>query len=182
MKLPLFEGLPRNGFISLAADGGSAATSRVFRMILRRTPHRKKAVVTGLLVVAALLGPTAAWADCNADLGALAVKRAAVNAALEANKKAHAGKIDPVAACPQLKALAAAQGAVVSYMTKNKDWCSLPDELIAKTAGAQAQINGFAAKACGMIAKIKEMQAKAAQQQAAQAAQVPALKLPTGPL
>jgi len=130
-------------------------------MILRRTPHRKKAVVTGLLVVAALLGPTAAWADCNADLGALA---------------------DPVAACPQLKALAAAQGAVVSYMTKNKDWCSLPDDLIAKTAGAQAQINGFAAKACGMIAKIKEMQAKAAQQQAAQASQVPALKLPTGPL
>lgn len=182
LKLPLFEGLPRNCSISLAAAGGSAATSRVFRMILRQTPHRKKAVVTGLLVVAALLGPTAAWADCNADLGALAVKRAAVNAALEANKKAHGGKIDPVAACPQLKALAAAQGAVVSYMTKNKDWCSLPDDLIAKTAGAQAQISGFAVKACGMIAKIKEMQAKAAQQQAAQAAQVPALKLPTGPL
>jgi len=153
-------------------------------MIFRQIPHRKKVVATASLV-AALLGPAAARADCNADLGALAVKRASVNAALEANKKAHGGKIDPIAACPQLKALAAAQGAVVAYMTKNKDWCSLPDELIAKTAGAQSQINGFAAKACGMIAKIKEMQAKAAQQQAAQpaqAAQVPALKLPTGPL
>ncbi len=102
-----------------------------------------------------------------------------MNAALEKNKKVHGGKIDPVEACPQLKALAAAQGSVAAYMQKNKDWCSLPDDLVIKTAQAQAQISSFAVKACGMIAKMKEMQAKAAQQQASQ---VPALKLPAGPL
>jgi hypothetical protein len=143
---------------------------------------RHQAIVAGV-VAASLLASAAARADCNSDMGALAAKRASINAVLEANKKAHAGKIDPVAACPQLKALAAAQGAMVSYMTKNKDWCGLPDDLVEQSSKAQAQISGFAGKACGMIAQIKKMQAQqaaaAAQQQAAQ---VPQLKLPAGPL
>lgn len=149
------------------------------------SPHRPlsrgvKALAIGIL---AAMAPTLAWADCNSDLGALAQKRAVINNALEQNKRAHGGKIDPIAACPQLRALAAAQGAVVSYMTKNKDWCSLPDDIVANTAQAQAQISGFAVKACGMVAKIKQMQAQQAAAQAqAQASQVPALKLPAGPL
>ena len=155
-------------------------------MILRQPlSHRSSALVAGL-VAASLLAPVAARADCNADMGALAAKRASINAVLERNKKEHAGKIDPVAACPQLKALASAQGAVVAYMTKNKDWCGLPDDLVSKSAQAQTQISGFAVKACGMVAKIKQMQAQqatmAAQQQQQQAAQVPTLKLPAGPL
>ena len=140
--------------------------------------HRFNGLLAGA-VMTALMAPAVARADCNSDLGDLAAKRAVVNAALEKNKKAHGGKIDPIEACPQLKALAAAQGSVAAYMEKNKDWCSLPDDLVTKTAQAQAQISSFAVKACGMIAKMKEMQAKAAQQQASQ---VPALKLPSGPL
>ncbi|RYB03906.1 hypothetical protein [Lichenibacterium ramalinae] len=155
-------------------------------MMLRQLPsHRTRAILAGL-VTASLFAPMAAQADCNADMGALAAKRAAINAVLEKNKKEHAGKIDPVAACPQLRALAAAQGAMVSYMTKNKDWCGLPDELVNQSSQAQTQISGFAGKACGMVAKIKQMQAQQAtmaqQQQQQQAAQVPQLKLPAGPL
>ena len=157
-------------------------------MIVRQSPsHRTKAFLAGAVqagaVAAALLLPAAAHADCNEDMGALAAKRTAASALLEQNKKAHGGKLDPVLACPQLKALAAAQGAVVSYMQKNKDWCGLPDQIVSQSAAAQAQIGGFAVKACGMIAKIKQMQAQqaaAATQQ--QQAQVPALKLPAGPL
>ncbi len=154
-------------------------------MIARHLPsHRLRTVLAGV-VAGSLLAPLAARADCNSEMGALAAKRAAINAVLDRNKKAHAGKIDPVAACPQLKALAAAQGAMVSYMQKNKDWCSLPDELVAQSTQAQGQISGFAVKACGMIVKIKQMQAQqaamAAQQQQ-QATQVPQLKLPAGPL
>ncbi len=144
--------------------------------------HRTRAALAGV-VAASLLAPVAARADCNADMGALAAKRATINAVLEKNKKEHAGKIDPIAACPQLKALAAAQGAMVSYMTKNKDWCGLPDDLVNQSSKAQAQISGFAAKACGMVAKIKQMQAQqATMAQQQQAAQVPQLKLPAGPL
>ncbi|WP_237478441.1 hypothetical protein [Lichenibacterium dinghuense] len=157
-------------------------------MILRQpSSHRTAALLAGAVqagvIAATLLSSTAARADCNVDMAALSAKRASASALLDANKKAHGGKLDPISACPQLRALAAAQGAMVSYMKQNKDWCSLPDQVVAQSSAAQAQISGFAVKACGMIAKIKQMQAQqaaaAAQQQAAQ---VPALKLPTGPL
>ena len=157
-------------------------------MIVRQLPsHRKTALLVGAVqagaVLASLLLSTAARADCNVDMGALAAKRATASAALDRNKQAHGGKLDPVSACPQLKALAAAQGAIVSYMQKNKDWCALPDQIVSQSSAAQAQISGFAVKACGMIAKMKQMQAQqataAAQQQQAQ---IPALKLPAGPL
>ena len=145
-------------------------------------PHRFKALLASA-IAASLLLPAAARADCNVDMGALAAKRATANALLDQNKKSHGGKLDPVSACPQLKALAAAQGAVVSYMQKNKDWCGLPDQIVTQSAAAQAQISGFAVKACGMIAKIKQMQAQqAATAQQQQQAQIPALKLPAGPL
>ena len=155
--------------------------------MIHRQPlsHRSQALLAGV-IAASLFAPAVARADCNADMGELAAKRASINSLLDKNKKEHGGKIDPVAACPQLKALAAAQGAVVSYMTKNKDWCGLPDELLKQSSQAQAQISGFASKACGMVAKIKQMQAQQAamaqQQQQQQAAQVPQLKLPAGPL
>ncbi|WP_245500964.1 hypothetical protein [Lichenibacterium minor] len=157
-------------------------------MTVRQSPSRRTTallvdVVRAGAVAASLLAPAAAWADCNVDMGALAAKRASASAMLDQNKKAHGGKLDPVSACPQLKALAAAQGAMVSYMKTNKDWCGLPDQIVSQGAAAQAQISGFAVKACGMIAKMKQMQAAqataAAQQQQAQ---IPALKLPAGPL
>ncbi len=156
-------------------------------MILRQPPsHRTPAFLAGAVqagvVATALLVSSAAWADCNTDMGALAAKRTSASALLDQNKKAHGGKLDPVLACPQLKALAAAQGAVVSYMQKNKDWCALPDQVVTQSAAAQAQISGFAVKACGMIAKMKQMQAQQAAAATQQQAQVPALKLPAGPL
>ena len=156
-------------------------------MIVRQPPsHRTKAILAGAVqagvVVSAILVPAAAWADCNSDMGALAAKRTSASALLDQNKKAHGGKLDPISACPQLKALAAAQGAVVSYMQKNKDWCALPDQVVSQSAAAQAQISGFAVKACGMIAKIKQMQAQQAAAATQQQAQIPALKLPAGPL
>ena len=104
-------------------------------MILRRPPSpRPFAGLLAGVLAAALLAPATARADCNADMGALAAKRGVINAELEKNKKAHSGKIDPVTACPQLKALASAQRAMVSYMQKNKDWCGLPDDLVSSSA------------------------------------------------
>lgn len=155
-------------------------------MTVRQPPsHRKTAALVAAVqagAVLALLLPTAARADCNVDMGALAAKRASASALLDKNKKAHGGKLDPVTACPQLKALAAAQGAMVSYMKANKDWCSLPDQIVSQSTAAQVQISGFAVKACGMIAKMKQMQAQQAAAAAQQQAQIPALKLPAGPL
>ena len=143
--------------------------------------HLRVAVVAGV-AAASLLAPVAAWADCNSDLGALREKATPIQAALDKNKKAHGGKIEPVAACSQLKALAAVQREIVSYLTKNKDWCSVPDDALKGNIQSQAQVAGFAVKACEMVVKIKEMQAQQAKVATQQAEQVPALKLPAGPL
>ena len=107
-------------------------------------------------------------------------KRMAEIGALNQNTKSHGGKLDPAQACPQLRALAATEGTVMAYMTKNKDWCSLPDAMLAQMSQSRARTVGFAAKACDFAVKLKKMQ----QQQAAapQQQQQQALKLPAGPL
>ena len=135
-------------------------------------------LVVGTLSAAAILVPVTARADCGTDIQALMNKRMAQVAVLNQNTKAHAGKLDPTTACPQLRNLAAIEGQVVAYMTKNKDWCSLPDDLIGKMTESRARTSGVAAKACDFAVKIK----KAQEQQATAATQQPAVKLPTGPL
>lgn len=133
----------------------------------------------GALAISSIF-PMAARADCNADLGVLMQKRLAIAAQLEKNKKAHAGKLDPAQACPQLRSLAAAQSEVIDYMTKNKDWCGLPDDLLGKMAAAKANMVKYSVQACSVAVKMKQMQEQAAK--APTQPQQQALKLPTGPL
>ena len=128
-----------------------------------------------------VFAPVAARADCGEDLGVLMKKRMADVAALNQITKTHGGKLDPTSACPRLRSLAAVEGQVVAYMTKNKDWCSIPDDLISKMTENRGRTASIAVKACDFAVKIKKMQeqqAQAAQQQQQQQA----LKLPTGPL
>lgn len=138
------------------------------------------AVAAGLLIG----GTVAARADCSADFGALMSKRMADIGALNKISKAGGGKLDPVAACPRLRSLAAAEGEVVAYMNKNKDWCNLPDEVVVKMTATHAKTETFAAKACGLVVLLKQRAAQ--QQKQAQSAQgqvqEQAIKLPTGPL
>lgn len=123
-----------------------------------------------------------AQADCNADFAALMSKRIVQIEALNKNSKSHGGKLDPVSACPQLRNLAAAEGQVVAYIEKNKEWCGLPDDIADKMTATHSKTEGFAAKACGFVAKMKQMQAEQQKQAQSQQQQEPAIKLPTGPL
>lgn len=130
------------------------------------------------------LGAGAARADCGEDLSNLMKKRVAEIGALNQITKAHGGKLDPIAACPRLRSLAAAETQVIAYMTKNKDWCSIPDDLITKMTESRGRSASIAVKACDFAVKIKKMQVQQAQaaQQQQQQAQQQALKLPAGPL
>ncbi len=134
------------------------------------------------ITAAALLVPTLARADCGDDLGALMKKRMAQVTALNQITRTHGGKLEPISACPRLKALAVAEAEVVAYMTKNKDWCSLPDDLVAKMSQSRARTASVAVKACDFAVKIKKMQTQQAQQAQQAANQQPVLKLPAGPL
>lgn len=140
-----------------------------------------RAAFTLALSVLFALPSVVAWADCNEDLGNLMKKRMADIAALNQITKTHGGKLEPITACPRLKSLAAAEGQVVAYMTKNKDWCSIPDDLVSKMTESRARTASVAVKACDFVVKMKKMQeqqAQAVQQQQQQQA----LKLPSGPL
>lgn len=138
---------------------------------------------SGIASIALVLGTAAiAQADCNTDFAALMSKRTAQIEALNRNSKSHGGKLDPVAACPQLRNLAAAEAQVVAYIEKNKDWCGLPDDIAEKMTATRSKTEGFASKACGVAVKMKQMQAEQQKQAQSQQQQEPAIKLPTGPL
>lgn len=128
-----------------------------------------------------LMLPVVAWADCNSDLGVLMNKRMADVAGLNKITKSNGGKLDPITACPRLRSLAATEASVVAYMNKNKEWCSIPDELVTRMSDSRARSAAVAVKACDIAVKIRKMQAQQ-QQQAQAGTPPPVLKLPAGPL
>ena len=134
------------------------------------------------LVAMAVLAPGLARADCGPDIQGLMAKRTNAIGAINQITRAHGGKLEPIAACPKLRALAAVEGEVVAYMTKNKEWCSLPDDLVSKMTESRTRTAGVAGKACDFAVKMKKMQEQQAQAATQQQQQLPAVKLPSGPL
>jgi hypothetical protein len=121
---------------------------------------------------------TAYATDCNQDIGALTKKRQDILD--ELNKLAQGGKkqLEPVAACPKLRALVAVEHELVAYLTKNKDWCAVPDEAFQNISASTSKSGKVANQACTVAAKMK----KAQEQQASGALNAPQPKLPAGPL
>ncbi|MDX7952071.1 hypothetical protein P7D22_12900 [Lichenihabitans sp. Uapishka_5] len=132
------------------------------------------------VVLAALAGSsvaTMAHADCQVDVNAIMKRRMDAVAAINTTAKKNGGKLDPVAACPQLRTLASIEGEASAYFTKNGEWCNLPPDFAQKMSEAHAKTAGFATKACMVAVKMKQMK-----QQEAQQAVEAAPKLPAGPL
>jgi hypothetical protein len=142
--------------------------------------------LTGLSLAAALLGfdansaARAQESSCQADFQRLTQKRMAQIGALNKLGKAGKGKMDPIAACPIARNLAVIEGEMLSYMTKNKEWCAIPDNVLDTFKQARAKTQTFASQACGVAVKVKKMQEQQ-RQQAANPQNAPA-KLPAGPL
>jgi hypothetical protein len=96
---------------------------------LKRDGAARKALLAAAGLAFFLCGNAYAG-DCNEDIGALSRKRQGIID--ELNHLAQGGKkqLDPVASCPKLRALVAAEKELVAYLTKNKDWCQVPDEAL----------------------------------------------------
>jgi len=136
-------------------------------------------LVLGLAALPLLSAPLLAQ-SCQEGMSKLVERRMAIIGSLKAGSK---GKLDPVAACPKIKNLAAVEGEILAFMTKNKDWCAFTDETIAQLETTRGRTSTLAGQACTVAAKVKKMQ----QQEAAAAAQgqqqqQPQIKLPAGPL
>ena len=136
----------------------------------------------GLLVGVA---PALADNDCATDLQKLAARReAAMKGINELVASARGKKLDPEAFCVRSRPLNGAEEAMLAYMTKNKDWCQIPDEAIANLKASHAKSSEFGGKACTVASQIEKMKKQAAQaQQQQQAGGAPQQQpLPAGPL
>jgi hypothetical protein len=134
----------------------------------------------GTLAASFTLGATAR-ADCNEDMKRLGDRRAAmlveINGLAAQAKKA--GKpMDAGVVCAKAHALNASEDLLIAYMEKNKDWCSIPDDIVANLKASHAKSVEFGGRACVAAAKMKKMQ----EQQAAGGGPQGPPPLPAGPL
>jgi len=138
-----------------------------------------RTAILGLIGAALLAIASPAFAQsCGDDMQKLQSARATALASI--NKMAAAAKGKPLNAeqfCAGARPLTSADGALFAYMTKNKDWCQIPDEVVAQFSAARAKDNAMAGRACSVAAQMRK-----AQEQGAQAGAPAAQPLPSGPL
>ena len=135
----------------------------------------------GIAFAAAFCAP--ALADCGQDMQKLAQARNVEMQRVNDYAKAFKGKpMDPEGFCAKTAGLLRAEDALISYMTKNKDWCSFPDEAINNLKAGHAKNVAFAGRACKVAAQFRKMKEQAAQGGGAGAGAPPAQPLPAGPL
>lgn len=150
----------------LAASARS--TQRSVRALIRT------AAATAALVTLSSVGAFAQ--SCNDDIGAMQTKRNGHLAALNKITKANGGKLDPVAACPRLRNLAAVEREMLGYMQKNQSWCTIPEEIIEQVKTGANRTSQIAGQACKIAAQARQMQ----NQQSSAGPAAPTL--PRGPL
>jgi hypothetical protein len=137
-----------------------------------------RSAIGGLLVLSAWTFGLASASpvkagECNQDIGALTQKRQSVIEQLnKLAKHSPKGQLDPIASCPKLRALAAIEQKLSAYLTKNKDWCMVPDAAVTNMAASAKRTQAVAGQACKVAEQIKK----------GQQAIGTGPKLPTGPL
>ncbi len=103
------------------------------------------------------LSQPAKAAECSEDIGNLSKKRMDIIQALNKLAKTSAkGQLDPALSCPKFRALAEAEKALLDYLSKNKDWCTVPDEAIMTLGKSYSHSKEIAGKACGLRRPGKE--------------------------
>lgn len=100
--------------------------------------------------------------SCQEDFEKLSGRREAQMKALNAMTAGGKKKLDPEAACPKLRDLAATERELLGYMTKNKDWCQIPDEALDSVKKGSARTSQVAAQACNVAAQVKKAKEAAA--------------------
>ena len=93
-------------------------------------------------------GGALAQQSCQEDFQKLSVKRMGAIQALNDLGKAGKGKMDPAAACPVAKKLAGIETEMLNYMSKNQEWCNIPNNVVDGFKQAKAKTQNFATQAC----------------------------------
>lgn len=72
-------------------------------------------------------------------------------------------QIDPRAACTVFSKLVTNGTAGTKWMTDNKDWCQIPEQVVENFSQDHKRAQDFKGQACGAAAKMAEMEKKAKQ-------------------
>lgn len=140
-------------------------------------------MVAGLSLLALLAGASGASAQsCQEDFQKLTERRMGQIQVLNNLGKAGKGKMDPNAACPAAKKLVGIETEMLNYMTKNKEWCNIPDNVLDSFKQARSKTQNFASQACTVAAKMKKMMEQQREQAANGGGMMAPPKLPSGPL
>lgn len=161
-------------------------------MALKLSPWSDAVLMPAINLCAALALGVSLWAlypaasataqssSCQNDFAVLNKKLEAQVAALNALQKGKNKQIDPAAACPRLRNLAATERELLAYVKKEKAWCSIPDDVIETIAKRADNTSRIAGQACKAAAAQAQMRRQA--QQGAQSAPDQRPRLPSGPL
>lgn len=138
----------------------------------------------GSLLAAGMIAAAApAFAQsCQEDFQKLSGRREAQMQGLNAMTAGGKKKLDPEAACPKLRSLAAVEQELLGYMTKNKDWCQIPDDALDNVKKGAARTAQVAAQACNVAAQVKKAKEAAARGETPGGNGPQPQRLPAGPL
>jgi methionyl-tRNA synthetase len=139
---------------------------------------RRTTVLAAIGILPFMICGAAYATNCSDEIGAISQKRQTIMDQLNKLAKGTQNQLDPVASCPKLRALVAAERQLVAYLTKNKDWCAVPDDALQNISATAAKSGEIANQACTIAAQMK----KAQEQQATGLNGPQGQKLPTGPL
>jgi hypothetical protein len=155
-----------------------------FSIMAQQSPKQRIAFAGLALALGCAIFSQSAVADqnCNEDIQKLAQRREAELAKINNLVKVSQGKkLDPAVFCSQSAGLGSVENALIAYMVKNKDWCSIPDDAINNLKEAHAKSAAFSSKACTVASQMRKMKEQEASGGAG-AAGPQAQPLPTGPL
>jgi hypothetical protein len=131
--------------------------------------HMSAVAIAAAGLVLLSSGDAFAQSSCQADMQKVMAPRQALLARVNGFAKR---RPTPDQACSTFSSLAAADGRAVRWMTENKDWCQIPDDLLAQMKGATGQIANARSQSCKAASNYRAQVAKLrAQQRAAQAQQ-----------
>jgi hypothetical protein len=118
------------------------------------------AVTCGISVLSA--GDALAQSSCQADMQKVMGPRQALLARVNGFAKR---RPTPDQACSTFSSLAVADSRAVRWMTDNKDWCQVPDELLAQMKAATGQIIRARSQSCTAAKNFRAQVARAREQQ-----------------
>jgi hypothetical protein len=140
----------------------------------------RTAAFIGALAISLAVCSVAYAAECNEDIAVLSQKRQAIIDQLNQLAKGTKNQLDPAASCPKLKALVVTERNLVAYLTKNKEWCNVPDSALGNITASADKSNAVANQACKIAAQMKKAQEQQATGGGLNGPQ--GQKLPAGPL